>query len=195
MNPEDGERAVRFARDVILDELTFKGVARDLPRSFDEPSGAFVTINTYPALALRGCIGYPGPSFPLGETIEHAARAACHDPRFLDLEEQELNEIVVEVTILTPPEPIIAKNKTDLLHMIIIGKHGLMLEYHGRRSVFLPQVPIEWKWSVLEYLENLCQKAGIGKDKWKDKDCHVLSFKGKIFRETTPYGEVVEVKG
>jgi uncharacterized protein (TIGR00296 family) len=194
MNAEDGKQAVRFARLAITDEVTFNGLSSKLPASFNEPSGVFVTLNTYPALELRGCIGYPGPAFPLKDALEESARAACHDPRFLDLEEHELNDIVVEVTILTSPEPIVVNNRNDLLNVIKIGKHGLMLEYRGRRGVFLPQVPVEWNWNVLEYLENLCQKAGIGKDRWKEKDCHIFGFEGHIFKETSPNGVIEEVK-
>ncbi|MCL1904932.1 MAG: TIGR00296 family protein [Methanomassiliicoccaceae archaeon] len=193
MNAEDGIEAVRIARSVIEERVTHRGAIRDIPASFDEPSGVFVTINTYPSLHLRGCIGYPGPAFPLADALVNAATHACNDPRFCELEEYELNDIVVEVTILTPPEPIAVNKKEDLLTAIRIGKDGLMLEYKGRSSVFLPQVPREWNWDVLEYLENLCKKAGLNKDTWKEKDCRILSFEGRIFKETSPYGDIAEV--
>ena len=194
MDAEDGITAVRIARCVITQEVTKKQLCYAMRLSYTEPCGVFVTLNTYPSLDLRGCIGYPGPAYPFPEALEHAARSACHDPRFPDLKERELDRIVVEVTILTPPEPIIVSDKKDLPGMIKIGKHGLMLEYGGRRGLFLPQVPVEWNWNVTEYLENLCGKAGVPKDRWKEKDCHISWFEGRIFKESSPGGDVEEVK-
>ena len=191
---DDGIAAVSIARRAIVQEVTGKrSPARTAIRN-DVPSGVFVTINTYPALELRGCIGFIEPVYKLSEAIEHAARSACHDPRFSPLKERELDNVVVEVTILTPSKLIEVKEKSDLLKAIKIGRDGLVLEYRNRRSVFLPQVPVEWEWDVPEYLENLCLKAGIGKDKWKDKDCNIFSFEGKIFKETSPNGNITEVK-
>jgi len=190
MLPEHGITAVRIARCVITQEVTRKPMAYMMHLPFNEPSGVFVTINTFPGLELRGCIGYPEPVLPFLEALDGAARSACHDPRFPDLSERELDNVVVEVTVLTPPRPIIVKNKEELLNAIKMGRDGLMLEYRGRRSVFLPQVPVEWEWDVIEYLENLCRKAGVGKDTWKDKDCTILSFEGHVFKESTPSGDV-----
>ncbi|MDR0778918.1 MAG: TIGR00296 family protein [Methanomassiliicoccaceae archaeon] len=194
MNIGEGEKAVRFARNAVCDEVTFCGISNTLPAAFDRPSGVFVTLNTYPSLELRGCIGYPGPAYPLKRALELSARSACHDPRFPDLDESELDHVVVEVTILTPPEPMAVKRREDLIDMIKIGKHGLMIEYRGRTGVFLPQVPVEWDWNVLEYLENLCRKAGIPKDAWKEQNCNIYSFEGRIFKETSPNGDIAEVK-
>ena len=193
MMPDYGITAVKVARSVISHEVTGRPMLCT-EALHNEPSGVFVTINTYPDLHLRGCIGFPEPAYPLSEALEHSARSACHDPRFQDLKEHELNDIVVEVTILTPPEPIAVKNKDELLNAVEIGKHGLIMEYRGRKAVFLPQVPAEWGWNVKEYLENLCRKAGIPKDKWKEDDCRILSFEGRVFREMSPNGDVVEVR-
>jgi len=193
MNGDDGIASVRMARSIITQEVTGKELPYTEP-AYKERCGVFVTVNKYPSLDLRGCIGFPEPVYPLPEALEHAAVSACHDPRFRDLTEKELDRIVVEVTILTPPEPIAVRERNDLLSRIEIGKHGLMIEYRGRRGVFLPQVPAEWGWDVLQYLENLCMKAGIRKDAWKEKDCLILSFEGKIFRETSPNGDIAEGK-
>jgi uncharacterized protein (TIGR00296 family) len=152
-------------------------------------------MNTHPDGMLRGCIGFTEHNYPFLEALEYAARSACHDPRFPALGERELDKIVVEVTILTRPSLIKVKNREDLPKEIKIGRDGLMIEYRGRRGVFLPQVPVEWEWNVTEYLENLCRKAGIGKDKWKENDCDVFSFRGRSFKETSPGGDVTEVIG
>jgi len=196
MDKDDGTAAVQYARSVITDEvlLTRRSCDIRLPPSFSEPSGVFVTINTYPTLALRGCIGYIEPVYSLQEALEYAARSACHDPRFLDLEGYELSDIVIDVTVLTPPRPIVVKDKEELLKAIKIGRDGLVIEYKGRKAVFLPQVPVDWGWNVTEYLQNLCEKAGLDNDAWKEKGCKVLSFRGRLFREISPDGEVEEVK-
>ncbi|MDR0334277.1 MAG: TIGR00296 family protein [Methanomassiliicoccaceae archaeon] len=196
MDADDGTIAVRLARKIIVEEATLTRSNREpeLTPPFDEPTGVFVTIHTYPQLALRGCIGFTEAAYPLRDAIEYAARSACHDPRFLDLEADEINDIVVEVTILMPPKAIPVKDKADLPKAIRIGRDGLMLEYRGRRSVFLPQVPGDWGWDAVEYLENLCQKAGLAKDMWKDKECIIFAFEGIIYRETSPDGDVEEVK-
>ena len=188
----NGAESVRIARGVITHEVTGRR-SYDIETVHNDPCGVFVTINTYPALHLRGCIGFPGPAYPFREALEHAARSACHDPRFNDLKESELDNIVIEVTILTPPEPIIVTERKNILDQIQIGRHGLMLEYRGRRGVFLPQVPVEWNWNIIEYLENLCVKAGVPKDRWKENDCHVMRFEGRIFKESSPNGDVIEV--
>jgi uncharacterized protein (TIGR00296 family) len=193
MNYDDGITAVRVARNTITHEVTGKYLSIPFGLRNDGPSGVFVTINEFPSLRLRGCIGYIEPVYALSKALIFAARSACHDPRFRDLSESELNDIVVEVTILTPPKIIAVKDKQDLLNAIKIGRDGLVLEYKGRKGVFLPQVPVEWEWDVTEYLENLCMKSGVTKDKWKEKDCHISAFEGRIFKETTPNGEVTEV--
>jgi len=190
---DDGITAVRMARSIITQEATGKRMLYMMHLPYNEPSGVFVTINEFPSSELRGCIGFIEPVYPFTEALEHAARSACHDPRFSDLREKELDNVVVEVTVLTKPEIIRVEKKEDLLTKIKIGRDGLTLEYRGRRSVFLPQVPVEWEWDVTEYLENLCMKAGIGKDRWKDAECILSSFEGRIFKETSPNGDVIEV--
>jgi hypothetical protein len=194
MLSEYGITAVRIARCVITQEVTKKRTAYMMHLPFNDPSGVFVTINTFPEENLRGCIGYPEPVLPFLEALESAARSACHDPRFPKLKEHELENVVVEVTILTSPELIAVNDEQDLLNTIKIGRDGLMLEHRGRRSVFLPQVPVEWEWNVTEYLENLCRKAGVPKDAWKEKDCSISAFRGHIFKELSPSGEVEEVR-
>jgi len=194
MREEDGVTAVRLARCIITQEVTKKRLAYMMHIPYNEPSGVFVTINNFPDLSLRGCIGFIEPVYPFLEALEHSARSACHDPRFPSLREKELDNVVIDVTVLTAPKIIDVKEKEDLLTAIVIGRDGIVIEYRGRKAVFLPQVPVEWNWNVLEYLENLCMKAGIPKDRWKDKDCNVYAFHGRLFRELTPNGDAEEVK-
>ena len=188
MELSDGISVVKTARKVIESEVIKKMVEYD--RRYVEHSGVFVTINTYPDGDLRGCIGYPEPVFQLSEALFRSAKSACHDPRFLPLEKDELDNITVEVTILSKPT-LIPGTKDDVKKQIIIGRDGLILDAPRGRGLLLPQVPVEWNWNVTEYLENLSRKAGLGKDAWMNEDARIYSFTGEIFSETSPNGEIV----
>ncbi len=187
-----GSEAVRLARASVESEV------RGTPLSFVpedgrfmEPSGVFVTLSTYPSHDLRGCIGFPMPYYQAGRAIEESARAACHDPRFPDLRERELDHITVEVTVLTVPEEIHAETQEDIVSSIVIGRDGLILEYRGNRGLLLPQVPVEWGWDAREYLAHLSMKAGLPPDAWTYRGARISSFHGEIYHETTPNGDVI----
>jgi uncharacterized protein (TIGR00296 family) len=192
MNDIEGEVAVRIARRVVDAEARGEtsGVV-DAPSSFREKRGAFVTLSTYPDHDLRGCIGYPEPVYPLTQALLEAASSACHDPRFPPLAESELEKIVVEVSILTPPLELHAENRRDLPHQIVIGRDGLIMEKGFRRGLLLPQVPVEWGWGPEEFLEQTCYKAGMTPDCWLDPKVKILSFSAEVFSEQTPRGKVV----
>ena len=186
---ECGEEAVRSARAAAVSETSGAPYEVLADGIFGEPRGVFVTYSTYPSHGLRGCIGYPMPVLPLGEAIEASARAACHDPRFPDLRRRELDSLTVEVTVLTVPEPMDVP-KEDLPGAIEIGRHGLIITCAGRRGLLLPQVPGEWGWDAVEYLEYLSMKAGLRPDAWKRPDAEIESFEGEIFHEVSPEGKV-----
>jgi uncharacterized protein (TIGR00296 family) len=199
MDLEDGIAAVKAARQYA--EAETKGISSQAPDSppegirsskrFSEIAGAFVTISLFPSGDLRGCIGYPEPSFPLGDVIMMSAKAACHDPRFRDLTFEETNKCTFEVTIMTKPEKIEYNSPEELLSKIVIGRDGLILEFKGRRGLLLPQVPVEFGWDAEEYLDHLSMKAGFAPTVWKNSAVTIESFSGEIFTETSPRGEVV----
>jgi len=184
----DGISIVKTARNMI--EAEASGGQIDIRQNRHEKSGVFVTINTYPDGHLRGCIGYAEPVFSLSEALYRSAVSACHDPRFPALRENELENITVEVTILSKPA-LIPGSKDEVKASIVIGRDGLILDSPKGRGLLLPQVPTEWNWDVIEYLENLSCKAGLSKDAWKDNGSRIYSFTGEIFSETSPKGEIV----
>ncbi len=186
-----GQAAVALARSAVRSEVTGSEVMTvpSDPR-FAEPSGAFVTLNTYPSGDLRGCIGYPLPSMPLGETIVESARAACHDPRFPPLSVPEIDAVTVEVTVLTVPEEIVFSDPSELLGKVVVGRDGLIIEYRGCRGLLLPQVPTEYGWDAMTYLEHLSMKAGMPPDAWTCPGVRVWAFKGEVWTETSPGGPV-----
>ncbi len=191
VNDGEGELAVRIARQAVDTEVKGEAEGRvDAPGSFREKRGAFVTLNTYPDLSLRGCIGFPEPTYSLASALVQAAHHACHDPRFDDLREDELDHIVVEVSVLTPPEEVQVNDRQELLRQIVIGRDGLIMEHGPYRGLLLPQVPVEWNWTVEEFLAHTCLKAGIPPDMWRDERTTVYKFEGEIFHELTPRGQV-----
>ena len=193
---EDGKLLVGLARESI--EGHFRGSenpvkGEDFPERLEAMAGVFVTLETYHARDLRGCIGYPEPALPLHEgTARAALSAAFGDPRFPPLLEDELDKILVEVSILTAPEPMDVKNPRDYLNEIEIGKHGLIVERDVYRGLLLPQVPVDQGWDVEEFLCYACQKAGLMPDAWIDARTKVYRFSGIVFMEQEPRGGVVE---
>lgn len=194
ISEEMGKIAVQGARDSITSHLAKKESKFQFPPYFDHHAGAFVTLRYFPSGDLRGCIGYPDPVMPLKFAIADSARGASRDPRFHLLSRDELENITVEVTILTTPEPIIVNTPLEIPDKIRIGVDGLMIEKDGHRGLFLPQVPLEWGWGVEEYLENLCLKAGLPRNSWKQDSARLWHFSGEIFAEIEPMG-VIEKKG
>ncbi len=187
-----GADVVRLARAAVESEILGGKVVMPGDPAFGESSGAFVTLNTYPEHDLRGCIGFPMPVLPLGKAIMEAARSACHDPRFPDLGEHELGGITMEVTVLTVPEPIEVGDRDELPSRVVIGRDGLIIDCRGRRGLLLPQVPVEWGWDSREFLSHLAIKAGLPPDTWKHPDARVSAFRGRVFSEVTPRGDITE---
>ena len=195
---EDGKFLVTLARKSILNFLTFNKL---LPQpegtspKFLEESGVFVTLNKPDDKGnkkLRGCIGFPTPVYPLVQaTIEAAKSAAISDPRFPIVEIDEMKEIVVEVTILTPPKLMQVKDPKEYLKKIKIGRDGLIVKSGGASGLLLPQVPVDWNWTVEEFLEHTCGKAWLPENCWKDLNTEIYSFSGIIYKELEPNGEVV----
>lgn len=192
---QDGELAVRIARAVIEKKLGKKDV--QIPKGtshFHEKSGVFVTLNTYPGNELRGCIGYPEPIMGLGEAIKDVAiSAALRDPRFPSVGIEEMDSIVLEVTLLTPPEEIIFQDEGDLKRQVTIGRDGLVAKRSFLSGLLLPQVPVEYNWSVEEFLSHTCMKAGLHPEEWRRGDVKFLKFQGKVYGEESPRGPVKEI--
>ena len=191
MDEAMGKIAVLAARESITTHLAKKESDFQFPPFFDDNAGAFVTLKYYPSGDLRGCIGYPDPLMPLKFAIWDAARGASRDPRFHILSKDELDKITVEVTILTVPELFVVESPLEIPEKIRIGIDGLMIEKDGHRGLLLPQVPSEWGWNAVEYLENLCLKAGLPRNSWKQDSTRLLHFSGDIFAEQEPMGTVV----
>ena len=185
----DGEVIVKMARNAVKKylETNIKVIDIEFNSKFTTKTGAFVTINKQNS--LRGCIGYPLPIKKLSDAIIDAAiAAATEDPRFPVVNLDEIDQIIFEVTVLSPPTEINVENYQDYLSMIKVGRDGLIIESGYKSGLLLPQVPIEYKWNVKEFLEHTCEKAGLDKHAWMDNDTKISKFEGIIFKEESPNG-------
>lgn len=153
----------------------------ELKGRYSEKNGVFVTLKKHGE--LRGCIGFPEPQLSLGNALlDSSISAATRDPRFPPVGKEELRELKIEITILTPPQIIDSKPR-DLPRHIVVGKHGLIVERGWNKGLLLPQVPVEWGWDVEEFLSQTCFKAGLPPDAWLDERTKVYRFEGEVFGE------------
>ena len=139
-----------------------------------EPRGAFVTL--YRKGELRGCIGQIVPRMPLAEAVAAMAQeAAFRDPRFTPVRANELDDLKIEISVLTPLKKI---NSADEIE---VGKHGIMIVRNGSAGLLLPQVATEYNWDRNEFLEHCCLKAGLPRNIWQDKQTEIYIFSADVF--------------
>lgn len=140
---------------------------------FLEKKGAFVTLKKRGL--LRGCIGFLMPSMPLYQTVIQASiYAACKDQRFIPLSSEELNDIEIEISVLSPLQ------KIDDPQLVEVGKHGLLISKGDKSGLLLPQVPVENRWSRKTFLEQTCLKAGLPQNAWQ-QGADVFIFEAIVF--------------
>lgn len=138
--------------------------------------GAFVTIKKNGE--LRGCIGYITPKGTLAETvIDNSFNAAFRDPRFPPLEKRELNDVTIEISVLSEPTPVRS------LEEIIPGRDGLIVERGSMRGILLPQVAVEQGWGRDEFISHTCLKAGLPASCGKDGAAKFYRFQAIVFGE------------
>ncbi|NMB47839.1 AmmeMemoRadiSam system protein B [Candidatus Kuenenbacteria bacterium] len=181
LTPAEQISALTLARNTL--ELAFQ-ITTDKNKDykkypiFSEKRGVFVTLRKDEE--LRGCIGLIEPIKELGEAIvEMAEAAAFEDPRFLSLEKYELNDIKIEISVLTPPQKI-----SDPRQEIELGRHGVIIRSGSRSGVFLPQVAEETGWDLATFMSELCtQKAGLPATCWLDGSTDIFTFEAQVFEE------------
>ena len=193
LNLDEGQKAVKFAREIVESFVkNMETPTANLSELFDQERGVFITIHTHPSHNLRGCIGIPQPIMSLKEAIVDSAKSATRDPRFPPINENELDNIIIEVTILTQPELIEVSQPKEYLSHIEIGRDGLIAEQGFFKGLLLPQVPLEQHWNKEEFLSHTCMKAGLMPDAWFDDNTKIFKFSGQIFSETEPRGNIKE---
>ena len=187
LSDSDGVLLIKIARMAVTEFLSngkrMKLESED-EKKFSFNSGVFVTLNN--ADGLRGCIGFPMPDKKLSHGIIDAAiAAATEDPRFSPVKANELNDIVFEVTVLTPPVEITVNDPMEYLEKIKVGRDGLIIRNSFSSGLLLPQVPVEYGWNVEEFLQHTCEKAGLEKDAWKNEKVKIEKFEGIVYKEET----------
>ena len=198
MSLDEGRAAVRLARETLESHVrrTPRGLQPRPPGVLAEKRGVFVTLNTLEGETkqLRGCIGYPQPIKPLWEAVQDVTTYASEDPRFpFPVTLEELDRIVVEVSILTLPQEIRASRHQDLPSKIRLGVDGLIVSNSFASGLFLPQVATEQGWDQETFLSEACGKAGLPYDSWLKEGTNVQTFQAEVFAEISPRGEVVRV--
>jgi len=173
---------LKIARQVVeaaARERPDPDIRPELPE-LERPLGAFVTLHQRGR--LRGCIGTFLPHKPVWQVVMDMARsAATRDPRFLPVAEVELDDIDVEISVLSPLE------KTDDPLSLELGVHGIYIRRGQRSGTFLPQVATEHHMSKEEFLSSCCaHKAGLPPDGWKDPETEVYLYTAQVFGEKKP---------
>ena len=129
---------------------------------------------------LQGCIGVVEPDEPLGDAIVRcAASAALEDPRFVPMRAEQLGDLAIEISLLSPPAPISPE-------AIEIGRHGLLIVLHAHRGLLLPQVAIEHHLTRAQFLEETCRKAGLPCEAWRDPEARLFGFTCVVLLENQP---------
>lgn len=178
LTKRDEDLLLKRARRSIetgLDGETMPPVEK-ISEAQEEKMGAFVTLKKHGR--LRGCIGFIEGRKALHETVEEMARAAAfRDPRFRPVTRDELDDLNIEISVLTPLRRI--RNIDE----IEAGKHGIYVVKGFHSGLLLPQVAAEYNWDRITFLRETCGKAGLPGDAWKDKDTAIFIFSARVFGE------------
>lgn len=174
---EEKEALLRIARGSIEAELDGKKQPESAGIGvLEEKRGAFVSLKKRGK--LRGCIGFIEARKPLAKTVEEmAAAAAFQDPRFPPLRREELQDLKLEVSVLSPLRRVFDVSEIE------VGAHGLYIRRGGRAGLLLPQVATEWRWDRELFLKETCRKAGLAPDAWRDPDTEIYIFSADVFGE------------
>ena len=169
------ERALllRLAHDSILSALADKEISLEpSTEHLAEPRGVFASL--YLRGELRGCVGYVLPVSSVYRAVGETARAAAFDDsRFNPVTWEEAVDLEIQLSILSPPQPISPE-------AVEVGRHGLLVSMHGQRGLLLPQVPIENRWDRITFLKQTCRKAGLALDAWRE-GATVEAFTAEVF--------------
>ncbi len=177
LSNEDRRLLLQLARRAIVDAVC-AGRQPESPAAggaLAERRGAFVTL--FLRRRLRGCVGKLEPDESLAQAVMRCAMgAALADPRFRPVRAEEIAELEVEVSVLSPVEPVRPEE-------IEVGRHGLVVERGSHRGVLLPQVAAQRAWARERFLQESCAKAGLEPNAWKDPETRMWAFTAESFSE------------
>lgn len=153
----------------------------DLSHRLIENRGVFVSLKKNDK--LRGCIGFIHGVKPLYQMVQDVAEsAAFRDPRFPPLTKEELSEVKIEISVMTPLHKVPSPRK------IKVRQHGVLIKHGEAQGLLLPQVAERNKWDRKALLENVCLKAGLEKRAWQDPEAELMVFEAQVFEEQ-PLGD------
>jgi len=174
-NVQERSALLQLAHDSIGSALEQREISLEPPSPhLAEPRGVFTTICLRGQ--LRGCVGYVFPTTSLFRAVAETARAAAfEDTRFVPVTREEVPELEVSLSVLSPLAAIQPE-------CVEVGKHGLLVSQHGHRGLLLPQVPVEHGWDRLAFLEQACRKAGLATDAWQH-GAGLEAFTAEVFSD------------
>jgi hypothetical protein len=181
LNNDEKQALLEVARDTL--ECCVKGQKPELKsgeytlsQTLKKKRGVFVTLNKNGN--LRGCIGHIQPREQLFDAvIDNTINSSMNDGRFKPVSEDELSDIEIDISVLSPIKKISGADK------FITGKHGIIIRLGNMSAVFLPQVATEQGWDREETLAHLCNKAGLPSYAWKDEEMEFFVFTAEVFHE------------
>lgn len=184
--PTEQAALLHLARQTLIAAVTntrYDVVLDDLPDALTEIRACFVTLLTHPEKALRGCTGTLAARVPLAQEVAYTIRqTAFHDPRFYPVTADEVPHLRIEISVLTPPQPLPYSSPQDLIGRLCPGVDGVTLHYRGRRATFLPQV-----WERMpdpaDFLDALCYKMGIAEHIWRYELLDVETYRAIMLME------------
>ena len=180
LTQEQRTQLLRIARQSIEAALEGRRPEVDeaqLDETLRRPSGAFVSLHTKDG-ALRGCIGSIQPVAPLCQAIvSNAVNAAFRDPRFYPLRKDELGNVEIEISVMSPIGPV------SNVEEIEVGRDGLIISRGSRIGLLLPQVATNYGWDRETFLRQTCVKAGLPPDSWQSDGCRIEKFSAEVFSE------------
>jgi len=177
-----GEKEQKALLQVARRTLEAHVTGRPVPRPHAgsekllQKRGLFVTLEKRGE--LRGCIGYIKPVLPLADAVaEMTVSASSRDPRFPPVTQQELADIHIEISVLSPMRRI------DDTRDVRVGLDGLFIVKGGASGLLLPQVATQQRWDKEEFLRQTCIKAGLPPNAWREKETETYAFTAQIFSE------------
>jgi AmmeMemoRadiSam system protein A len=167
---------VRNTLETYLEKREIPEVVSDEPSMF-EPRATFVTLRRRDSNDLRGCKGEIFPNKPLIEAVQNTAiSSAINDPRFHHVTADELPHLSIEISVLKPIRPIEPED-------VVVGKHGLVIVKGGHSGLLLPHVPVVYNLDKETFLKELCIKANLNEQAWKDDEAYLFGFEAEVFGE------------
>lgn len=174
----DQQILLELARNAIAAKLFETEIPQfgNLSHRLTENRGVFVSLKKNDK--LRGCIGFIHGVKPLYQMVQEVAEsAAFRDPRFPPLTKQELPEVKIEISVMSPLRRVSSPKKIKVQH------HGILIKHGEAQGLLLPQVAKRNKWDCKTFLENVCLKAGLAKKAWQDPEAELIIFEAQVFEE------------